>query len=220
MRGVINASEIADYWDAAAPSFDDEPDHGLRAERTHRAWDQFLRKWAAPGPSDVLDIGCGTGSLSALLAAAGHRVTGVDLSPKMIEQAQAKLTAAGLPGCFVIGDAAAPPTGGKQFDMVLARHLLWTLPAPENALREWVARLRPGGTLLLVEGRWGEAGQSGEPYVTGAETLPWTGGVLPDELASEVEPLVTTMRVEDLSDTPELWGRPVDDIRYALIAQV
>ncbi|MCP9958617.1 MULTISPECIES: class I SAM-dependent methyltransferase [Streptomyces] len=217
---MINASEIAGYWDAAAPSFDEEPDHGLRAERTHRAWDRFLRRWAPPGPADVLDIGCGTGSLSALLAAAGHRVTGVDLSVRMVEQAQVKLSTAGLPGRFVVGDAAAPPTGGEQFDLVLARHLLWTLPAPENALREWVARLRPGGTLLLVEGRWREAGQSGMPYVKGAETLPWNGGVLPTDLASAVEPLVASMRVENLSDTPDLWGRPVDDIRYALIAQV
>ncbi|MFF8386138.1 class I SAM-dependent methyltransferase [Streptomyces kanasensis] len=216
---MVNASEIANYWDAAAPSFDEEPDHGLRAEHTHRAWDELLRRWAPPGPADVLDIGCGTGSLSALLAAAGHRVTGVDLSARMIEQAQAKLSTAGLPGRFVVGDAAAPPTGGQQFDMVLARHLLWTLPAPENALREWVARLRPGGTLLLVEGRWGEAGQ-GEPYVTGAEALPWNGGVLPGDLSSAVEPLVASMRVEDLSEAPDLWGRPVDDIRYALIAQV
>lgn len=58
------------------------------------------------------------------------------------------------------------------------------------------------------------------PYVKGAETLPWNGGVLPTDLASAVEPLVASMRVENLSDTPDLWGRPVDDIRYALIAQV
>jgi 2-polyprenyl-3-methyl-5-hydroxy-6-metoxy-1,4-benzoquinol methylase len=53
----------------------------------------------------VLDVGCGTGSLSALLAAAGHRVTGVDLAPRMIEQARAKLAAAvsSLACVFIVG---------------------------------------------------------------------------------------------------------------------
>jgi SAM-dependent methyltransferase len=217
---MIDISVIADYWDAAAPTFDEEPDHGLRADLTREAWDRFLRRWTSPAPSDVLDVGCGTGSLSALLAAAGHRVTGVDLAPRMVESAHAKLTAAGLSGQFLVGDAAAPPTGDARFDLVLARHLLWTLPSPESALREWVARLRPGGTLLLVEGRWGEAGQAAEPYVAGAESLPWGAGILPDDLTAAVTPLVTEVHVESLSDNAGLWGRQVNDVRYALIAKV
>lgn len=217
---MTDTSAISDYWDAAAPAFDDEPDHGLRAEATRRAWAGLLRRWAPPGPGSVLDVGCGTGSLSMLLAEAGHRVTGVDLAPAMAERAREKLTAAGLPGTFLVGDAAAPPTGGETFDLVLARHLLWTLPDPVAALREWVARLRPGGTLLLVEGRWRQAGEPASSYVEGAETLPWAGGVLPEELSAAVEPLVARLRVEPLSGDPDLWGRPVDDIRYALIAHV
>jgi ubiquinone/menaquinone biosynthesis C-methylase UbiE len=217
---MTDASAIADYWDAAAPSFDEEPDHGLRAEPTRRAWAEFLSRWAPADPGAVLDVGCGTGSLSALLAAAGHRVTGVDLASGMVERARDKLAVAGLPGNFLVGDAAAPPTGDEKFDMVLARHLLWTLPDPEAALREWVDRLRPGGTLLLVEGRWRQAGQPAGSYVEGSESLPWSGGVLPDDLTAAVEPLVTDLRVESLSGSPDLWGRPVDDIRYALIAHV
>jgi len=217
---MTDASAIADYWDAAAPSFDEEPDHGLRGEATRRAWAELLRKWAPSPPGDVLDVGCGTGSLSALLAAAGHRVTGVDLAPAMVECARTKMAAAGLRGSFLVGDAAAPPTEGGQFDMVLARHLLWTLPDPRAALREWVARLRPGGTLLLVEGRWRQARQSPGAYVAGSESLPWGGGVLADDLAAAVGPLVSDQRVEPLSGDSDLWGRPVDDIRYALIAHV
>ncbi len=146
-------SAITGYWDAAAGAFDDEPDHGLRAEPTRAAWDRLLRVWAPSDPADVLDIGCGTGSLSVLLAAAGHRVTGVDLAPRMIEQARAKFADAGLAGRFLVGDAGAPPVGDDRFDMLLCRHLIWTLPDPHAALREWVARLRPNGRLVLVEGR-------------------------------------------------------------------
>ncbi|MFE6132479.1 class I SAM-dependent methyltransferase [Streptomyces sp. NPDC056437] len=216
---MTNSAAIRSYWDAAAPAFDDEPDHGLRQEKTREAWSTCLASWLPTGPAEVLDVGCGTGSLSLLLAEAGHRVTGVDLAPRMAEQARAKLVAADLEGRFLVGDAAAPPTGDETFDVVLSRHLVWTLPDPLVALRHWVARLRPGGTLVLIEGRWREAGQSGVPYVAGAETLPWHRGISAGELTAAVSPFVTHLRVEDLSRKSDLWGGPVTDERYALIAR-
>ncbi|MFD3440691.1 class I SAM-dependent methyltransferase [Streptomyces sp. NPDC058685] len=216
---MTNSAAIRAYWDTAAPAFDDEPDHGLRQEKTREAWSTCLASWLPTGPADVLDVGCGTGSLSLLLAEAGHRVTGVDLAPRMAEQARAKLLAAGLEGHFLVGDAAAPPTGDETFDVVLARHLVWTLPDPPAALRDWVALLRPGGTLVLIEGRWREAGQSGVPYVAGAETLPWHRGISARDLAATVSPFVTGLRVEDPSGKADLWGGPVTDERYALIAR-
>ncbi|MGW3322919.1 class I SAM-dependent methyltransferase [Streptomyces virginiae] len=213
---------ITEYWDAAAAAFDDEPDHGLRQEHTRAAWSRLLRSWLPGGPADVLDVldvGCGTGSLSLLLAEAGHRVTGVDLAPRMVERAEAKLAAAGLAGRFLVGDAADPPTGQERYDALLCRHLLWTLPDPGAALRAWVARLGPGGRLVLVEGRWREAGESGVPYAAGAESLPWYGGITAEDLAATVRPLVSDLRVEPLSGETELWGGPVTDERYALIAR-
>ena len=212
-------ASITAYWDAAAASFDDEPDHGLRAERTRAAWAGLLNSWVSSPQQDVLDIGCGTGSLSLLLAEAGHRVTGVDLAPRMVEEARRKLEAAGLPGRFLVGDAMAPPTGSQRFDVVLSRHLIWTVPDPEAALRDWVARLRPGGRLVLVEGRWAEAG-SPVPYAEGAEALPWNGGVGAEDLSACVRPLVRDLRVEPLSACTDLWGWPVTDERYAVLADV
>lgn len=214
------SAEIARYWDAAASSFDDEPDHGLRAAHTRAAWARLLAGWLPSGPADVLDVGCGTGSLSQLLAAAGHRVTGIDLAPRMVEQARAKLTAAGLAGRFLAGDAAVPPIGDEVFDVVLSRHLVWTLPDPQAALRAWVERLRPGGRLVLVEGRWRESGQHGVPYVVGAQALPWSGGVTAEVLADAVRPLVAEVRIEPLGEQEDLWGGPVQDERYALIGRI
>ncbi|MFD9478970.1 MULTISPECIES: class I SAM-dependent methyltransferase [Streptomyces] len=211
---------ITEYWDAAAAAFDDEPDHGLRQAHTRAAWARLLRSWLPAGPADVLDVGCGTGSLSLLLAEAGHRVTGVDLAPRMVERAEAKLAAAGLAVRFLVGDAADPPTGQERYDVLLCRHLLWTLPDPGAALRAWVARLGPGGRLVLVEGRWREAGESGVPYVAGAGSLPWNGGVTAGDLAAAVRPLVSDLWIEPLSGDAELWGGPVTDERYALIARI
>ncbi|WP_441247997.1 class I SAM-dependent methyltransferase [Kitasatospora sp. McL0602] len=218
-----NSAAITEYWDAAAASFDDEPDHGLRSVAVRAAWVRRLAGWLPPAgerPLSVLDVGCGTGSLSLLMAQAGHRVVGVDLAPEMVARARGKLGAAAQPAWFLVGDAAAPPTRAGRFDVVIARHLLWTLPDPAAALETWVGMLRPGGRLVLVEGRWRESGQAATPYVAGAEQLPWHGGVGAEALAEAVRPLVAELRVESLSDEPALWGRSVDDERYALVAMV
>ncbi|WP_121746098.1 class I SAM-dependent methyltransferase [Streptomyces sp. E2N166] len=188
-------------WDAEAAAFDDEPDHGLRDADVRRAWAVRLASWLPARPGDVLDLGCGTGSLSLLAAEQGHRVTGVDLSPAMVALARAKL--AGRDAVFLTGDAAAPPVGEQRFDTVLVRHVLWTLPDPGRVLRHWRELLRPGGRLVLVEGVWGSVAPV---------------GMAADRLTSLLAPLAGEVRVERLSDDPSLWGREVADERYAVVA--
>ncbi|MEU6574536.1 class I SAM-dependent methyltransferase [Streptomyces sp. NPDC046805] len=192
-------------WDAAAGSFDDEPDHGLRAPAVRAAWADRLAAWLPARPVDVLDLGCGTGSLSLLAAEKGHRVTGVDLSRPMVELARAKLELAGRGAVFLVGDAAMPPVGEQRFDVVLVRHLLWTLADPARVLRYWRGLLRPGGRLVLVEGVWGTV----SPV-----------GISADRLTALLAPLAGHVCVERLSDDALLWGRSVDDERYAVVATV
>ncbi|HEY4026178.1 MAG TPA: class I SAM-dependent methyltransferase [Candidatus Dormibacteraeota bacterium] len=211
---MADLASIADHWNAAAESFDAEPDHGLRDPAVRAAWARRLDSWLPPAPADVLDAGCGTGSLALLAAEAGHRVTGVDLSPRMVDLARAKL--ADMHAELLVGDAADPPVGDRTFDVVLVRHLVWTLPDPHAALARWVGLLRPGGRLVLVEGRWSGPSTAG-PYAEGAGLLPWSGGVTADTLSDAVARLVTSHRVQALGD-PALWGRPVQDERYVLIA--
>lgn len=208
-------SSIAAFWDAAAGSFDEEANHGLREPRVKDAWAARLTSWIPERPGDVLDLGCGTGSLSLLLTQLGHRVVGIDLSPNMIEHARRKLVAAGSDAHLLVGDAADPPPFDHSFDIVLARHLLWTLPDPAAALRRWTGLSHPGGLLLLIEGRWNASGGGG--YIERADTLPWMGGVRADTLADTLRPLVSELRVEPLTDST-LWGRAISDERYAIIA--
>jgi SAM-dependent methyltransferase len=190
-------------WDAQAATFDAEADHGLRDPEVRAAWAERLRSWLPPRAGDVLDLGCGTGSLSLLASEQGHRVTGVDLSPAMIDLARAKL--AGHDAVFLLGDAAAPPVGADRFDAVLVRHVLWTLPDPAHVLRHWRGLLRPGGRLVLVEGVWGTVSPVGIPA---------------DRLTALLAPLTAHARVERLSDDPRLWGGAVTDERYAVVATV
>jgi ubiquinone/menaquinone biosynthesis C-methylase UbiE len=213
------AASIASFWDAFAASFDEEADHGLRDPDVKAAWAQRLRSWLPASPADVLDLGCGTGSLSLVLAEQGHRPVGVDLAPLMVEQARRKLTAAGFDALMLVGDASSPPAeAGTSFDVILSRHLLWTLPDPAEALRRWIGLLRPGGRLVLIEGRWATA-EPGEDhsYAVGSDSMPWMGGVEAERLLAALRPLVGTARVEPLTD-PTLWGRTVHDERYAVVA--
>ncbi|MGV9339444.1 class I SAM-dependent methyltransferase [Streptomyces sp. NPDC003688] len=187
-------------WDVMAASFDEEPDHGLRAPEVRAAWDARLRGWLPIRPADVLDLGCGTGSLALLAAGQGHRVTAVDSSPAMVELARAKL--AGWDATVVRGDAAEPPVREGSVDVVLVRHVLWALPEPAKVLRRWRELLRPGGRFVLVEGVWGTVAPVGIPA---------------GRLAALLEPVVRDVRVESLSGDPLLWGKAVDDERYVVV---
>ncbi|MDX6351677.1 MAG: hypothetical protein QOF84_6467, partial [Streptomyces sp.] len=113
---MVQDSGITDYWDTVADTFDEEPDHGLGSPEVRAAWAARMRGWLPGGPCDVLDLGCGTGSLALLAAEQGHRVTAVDRSARMVERARAKL--AGTGARVLVGEAAEPPVGG-QFDVVL-----------------------------------------------------------------------------------------------------
>ena len=149
--------DAARYWDEQAQTFDDEPDHGLTVPSVRAAWARLLLPLMPPCAS-VADMGSGTGTLAVLLGQARHRVSGIDLSPRMVDAARTKAAAAGVPAEFVVGDAAAPPWAPHSFDVVVTRHVLWAIPDPNEALERWVGLLRPGGLLLLIEGRWSTGG--------------------------------------------------------------
>ena len=191
---------VAQTWDAEAARFDEEPDHGLLDPIVRGAWADLLRELAPPG-STVLDLGCGTGSLAVLLSEGGHAVTGVDLSPRMIEAAEAKAAKHGTDVTFLVGDASEPPVAGR-FDVVLARHVVWALPDPSGALDRWRTLLADYGWLVLIEGLWG----------TGA-------GLAAAALEALVLPRFREVGVRQLPDTA-LWGRQIEDERYVLTASV
>lgn len=193
--------QVREFWDAHAATFDEEPDHGLRDPVVRAAWTDLLVPLMPPAPASVVDLGSGTGSLAVLLAGAGYDVRGVDLSGEMVAAARRKAEAAGVAVEFAVGDAAAPPLPASTCDVVLARHVLWALPEPENVLTRWVRLLKPGGRLVLVEGRWS----------TG-------GGLTPDECRALVRHHRKEATIRQLDD-PALWGRTIDDERYLVLSR-
>lgn len=194
-----NLNDTRQEWDAQAATFDDAPDHGLRDPVIRTAW-MTLLKDVLPSGKTMLDIGCGTGSLSLVLAELGCTVTGIDLSPKMIALAQEKAKTANQPIQFHVMDAAFPDFP-QQFDGIICRHLLWMLPTPSAVLTRWIKLLKPGGRLLLIEGFWHTGAGMHSAQIIEA---------LPDSL--------TNVTVRSLSDQPGLWGGEVKDERYLVQA--
>ena len=111
----------------------------------------MIQRWAGPVPTDALDVGCGTGFLALQLAGLGHRVVGVDGAEAMLTVARAKASQAGLAIDFQLADAAVLPFAAASFDLVIERHVLWTLLDPAAALADWGRVLRPGGRLILID---------------------------------------------------------------------
>ena len=119
----------------------------------------------------------------------------------MIRAARAKARAADASARFVLSDAAAPTLPPDSFDVVLARHVLWAMPDVDLALAAWLRLLLPGGTLVLIEGRWS----------TGAGLTTAEAGRA--VLRHRADVTITAL------DDPVLWGGPVSDERYLLVSR-
>lgn len=136
--------------------------HDFGTVRRNELEDEMGRKWFRElekhlpenGKLKVLDVGTGTGFFAVLLAQAGHRVEGVDLTPAMLEEARALAAQRGLDITFREMDAQALDYEDGCFDAVISRNLTWTLPDPERAYGQWFRVLKPGGVLLNFDANW------------------------------------------------------------------
>src|SRR5436190_18356049 len=136
MRSQYNGitEVIRRHWDARAGTFDEGVGHGLVSDEQRRAWLDLLSRLVGEPPLRVLDVGCGTGFLALRFAELGDVVTGIDLSPRMIDRARGKADQVGQDIDFRAGDASTLDFADETYDVVAARHVIWTLPDPERGV--------------------------------------------------------------------------------------
>lgn len=197
---------VQHYWNGRAATFDEESQHGIHSEEQHERWLTVLREWAGEDSRRVLDVGCGTGVLSLLLAELDHDVVGVDFAPEMLERARAKARQTDHSIEFQRGDAETLAIPDDTFELVTARHLVWTLPNPTAAIQEWQRVVEPGGRILLIEGYW-DHDEPWDEYEEMHDDLPMYDGRPPEELSEVLaQEGLSEVTHEPLMDSI-LWGR-------------
>lgn len=141
---VIRARTRAQTWaESVAGRMERHYSPGRTWEATARALIGLVQL------GDVLDLACGDGVLSEMLASHARSITAVDVSPTLIEAAQGRLKPYSNVR-LLEGDMHALPLEAKAFDLVFLMHALAYTRNPQAVLAEAARVLRPGGRLVVA----------------------------------------------------------------------
>ena len=172
-------------------------DYGVVAKTLEASALEFLARVPIESGVRVLDVACGTGQLAFPAAAAGARVTGIDITPSLIEQARARAASAGVDIQFDEGDAEALPYEDGSFDLVISLIGAMFAPRPEVVASELMRVCRPGGRIVM--GNWTPEGFIGSFFRTIGKHLPPPSGI-PSPLEWGSEDIVRERLKDGVSD--------------------
>jgi SAM-dependent methyltransferase len=123
----------------------------------------------------VLDVACGTGNAALEAAVAGAQVTGLDLTPELLEPARRRQGELGVTADWLAGDAEELPFPDESFDVAVSTIGVMFAPRQEVAAREIARVVRPGGRLGISS--WRSEGPIGLMFRTVGSYLPARPGV-------------------------------------------
>lgn len=146
---------VSSYWTVRSADFARLREEELESEPAALWLSEIEPQLPLGRKLRILDVGTGSGYFSVLLSAKGHQVTGIDLTPAMIEEAKKLAAEHQTEAEFLVMDAENLEFADESFDAVVSRNLTWTLPHPERAYQEWLRVLKPGGVLLNFDADYG-----------------------------------------------------------------
>ncbi len=132
--------------------------------------ERVVRRAAIRPGEDVLDVACGTGNAALRAAAAGARVTGVDLTPELLDEARRLAAEDDLDVEWIEGDAEALPVADDSADVVLSTFGCMFAPRHQVVADEIVRVLRPGGRFVITA--WDPEGAIGQFFRTIGAFMP------------------------------------------------
>jgi len=101
---------------------------------------------------EVLDVACGPGMVACEFARYAKSVTGIDITPAMIEQAQKRQLEQNLANLdWEVGKAVPLPYEDNSFSLIITRYSFHHLLSPEKALAEMIRACKPGGRVLVAD---------------------------------------------------------------------
>lgn len=132
------------------------------ADMIRSASETILDKSGVQSGETLLDVACGTGNLAIPAAERGAIVTGIDITPKLVEICRAEATQKGLDIDIREGDAEALDFADDSFDKVISVFGMMFAPQHELAASEMVRTCRPGGTVAITT--WTTEGMNGQMF--------------------------------------------------------
>ena len=163
---------------------------------------EFIERLDIQPSEHVLDVACGTGNLAIPAARSGAQVTGIDIAPNLVEQAQTWAHSEGLAIRFEEGNAEQMPYADASFDLVVTMFGAMFAPRPDDVATELVRVCRVGGRIAMAN--WTPDGFIGQMFKIMGKHVPPAPGV-PSPLQWGNEALVKERlgdQIADLQCTP------------------
>ena len=136
---------------------------------------EFIARLELARGESVLDVACGTGNLTVPAARTGAAVTGIDIAPNLVAQADARAAAEGLSITLDVGNAEQLPYGRADFDTVVTMFGAMFAARPELVAAELLRVARSGGRIAMAN--WTPEGFVGEMLRTTVKYAPAPAGV-------------------------------------------
>lgn len=200
-HGGVTLPDTRTIWNANAAAWTEMSRAGFDRYRDLVNTPAFFKLLPPVGGLACLDLGCGEGHNTRLLAGKGARVAALDVAESFVTAAAGQ-DRSGI--CYMVGDAAALPFCASAFDAVTAFMSLMDVAEPERALGEVARVLRPGGfvqfsvshpVMSTPIGRWvddesgvRQARAIGDYFYEGPLIQTWTFGAAPAEVRNRYQP--------------------------------
>ena len=145
--------KIENKWTEDSGDYNDITQKQLRDKKTVAYWTRELKRLLGTQPLRILEVGCGPGFMSILMARLGHEVKAVDGAVGMVEKAKENMRKQNVQVEVCEEDAVSlSEEEAGSYDVILSRDVVWTLYDPEQAFRRWKEVLKPGGKIIYFDG--------------------------------------------------------------------